>query len=78
MRWVTDAGLYHLAQMRWMRINHALIMGLVERWRPETNTFHFPSGEATITLEDVAYIYGLSIDGPPITSRRQNAKALKD
>ena len=65
MLWVKDAGLYHLAQTRWMRIDHALIMGLVERWRPETNTFHFPSGEATITLADVAYIYGLPIDGPP-------------
>ena len=64
-----DAGLYHLAQMRWMRIDHALIMELVKRWRPETNSFHFSSGEATITLEDVAYIYGLPIDGTPVTGR---------
>ena len=56
-----------LGCIRWMRIDHALIMGLVERWRLETNTFHFPSGEATITLEDVAYIYGLPVDGPPVT-----------
>ncbi|RWR85125.1 serine/threonine-protein phosphatase 7 long form [Cinnamomum micranthum f. kanehirae] len=41
--------------------------GLIERWRLETNTFHFLGGEATVTLEDVAYIYGLPIDGPAIT-----------
>ena len=50
-----------------MRIDYALIMGLVERWRQETNTFHFPSDEATITLEDVVYIYDLPIYGPPVT-----------
>lgn len=48
-------------------INHALITGLIERWRFETNTFHFPSGDATDTVEDVAYICGLPIDGPIIT-----------
>ncbi|RWR73278.1 serine/threonine-protein phosphatase 7 long form [Cinnamomum micranthum f. kanehirae] len=37
--------------------------------RSETNTFHFPSGEATIILEDIAYIYGLPIDGPPVIGR---------
>ena len=61
--------MYHLAQMRLMRIDHALIMGLVERWRPETNTFHFLFGETTIILEDIAYIYVLPIDGPPVTGR---------
>ena len=62
-----QTGLHYLAEIDRMVIDHALITGLVERWRPETNTFHFPSGEATITLEDVAYIYGLPIDGPPVT-----------
>ena len=55
-----------------MRIDHALLSGLVEWWRPETNTFHLPTGEATITLEDVAYIYGLPIDGEPVTGRTFN------
>ena len=50
-----------------MRIDHALIAVLGKRWRPKTSTFHFPSGEATITLNDVAYIYGLPIDGPPVS-----------
>ncbi|RWR97172.1 serine/threonine-protein phosphatase 7 long form [Cinnamomum micranthum f. kanehirae] len=68
LEYVRMSGLYHLAQMRWIRIDHALITGLVERWRPETNTFHLPIDEATVTLEDVAYIYGLPINGPAVTS----------
>lgn len=67
--YVRQSGLHNLAEMEHIRIDHALITALVERWRPETNTFHFPSGEATVTLEDVAYIYGLPIDGPIVTGR---------
>ncbi|XXG82989.1 hypothetical protein AAC387_Pa10g0855 [Persea americana] len=55
--------------MMWMRINHALITDLAECWHPKTNTFHLPIGEVTVTLKDVAYIYGLPINGPTVTSR---------
>ncbi|KAF1883231.1 hypothetical protein Lal_00030335 [Lupinus albus] len=48
-------------------INNHLITALVERWRPETHTFHLPIGECTVTLEDVAYQLGLPIDGNIIT-----------
>ena len=60
-----------------MVIDHVLITALVERWRPETNLFHFPSGEATIILDDVAYIYNLPIDGPRVTGRTFPGRLLQ-
>ena len=66
--YVRQSGLHNLAEMEHIRIDHALIKALIER-HPETNTFHFPSGEAAVTLEDVAYIYRLPIDGPIVTRR---------
>ena len=33
----------------------------------DTHTFHVPVGEMTITLQDVAIILGLCIDGPAVT-----------
>ncbi|KAK4390279.1 Serine/threonine-protein phosphatase 7 long form [Sesamum angolense] len=44
-----------------------LITALVERWRSETHSFHFHVGEATITLQDVQVIWGLPIDGEPVS-----------
>ncbi|RWR84925.1 serine/threonine-protein phosphatase 7 long form [Cinnamomum micranthum f. kanehirae] len=58
------------------RIDHSLISALIERRRLETNTFHFLSGEATITLEDVAYIYGLPINGPPVIGRTYTKRPI--
>ncbi|KAL8546639.1 hypothetical protein ACS0TY_006383 [Phlomoides rotata] len=47
-----------------------LIAAFVERWHPETNSFHFPFGEMTITLDDVHCLTGLSVVGLPVQSNR--------
>ncbi|XP_057535379.1 protein MAIN-LIKE 1-like [Amaranthus tricolor] len=44
-------------------IDSALITTFVERWQPDTNTFHMPWGEMTIMLHDVQRILGIGIDG---------------
>nr|CAB3488471.1 unnamed protein product [Digitaria exilis] len=43
----------------------ALLTALVDRWRSETHTFHMPCGEMTVTLEDMAMITALSLEGAP-------------
>ncbi|CAN1266188.1 Serine/threonine-protein phosphatase 7 long form homolog [Linum perenne] len=67
---LSDIGLDSLRDALKLTPDPELITALVERWRPETNTFHLYGGEATITLEDVHFITGLSVDGLPVTSPR--------
>ena len=44
-------------------IDHGLICAFVERWHEETSSFHLPFGEMTVTLDDVACVLHLPIDG---------------
>ena len=60
------AGVYGLARVSTLQLDWTLIAALVERWRPETHSFHLPMGECTITLQDVAVLLGLPIDGEPV------------
>ncbi|XP_061373182.1 serine/threonine-protein phosphatase 7 long form homolog [Gastrolobium bilobum] len=64
-RW--EAGFIHVARMSHVQIDTPLISALVERWRPETHTFHMTQGEMTVTLQDVAGILGLPTDGQAVT-----------
>jgi hypothetical protein len=53
--------------------NAMTITTMVDRWRPETHSFHLPCGEMTMTLEDVAMILELPIRGRLITNRVESS-----
>ncbi|KAK4398074.1 Serine/threonine-protein phosphatase 7 long form [Sesamum angolense] len=60
-------GFYGVYRCGRIQYDCHLITALVERWRSETHSFHFRVGEATITLQDVQVIWGLPIDGEPVS-----------
>ncbi|KAL5133127.1 Serine/threonine-protein phosphatase 7 long form [Glycine soja] len=61
-----QSGFYWIMKMGYLKINSSLITVLIERWRPETHTFHLRCGEATITLQDVSVLLGLRTGGAPL------------
>ena len=60
--YIIDAGLGGLLRVPDINLDHALITALVERWRPETHSFHLPHDEMTITLQDMEVIMGVPVD----------------
>ncbi|KAF8391522.1 hypothetical protein HHK36_023827 [Tetracentron sinense] len=67
--WI-KTGIFHaiMNSVYEIRTTHSLVLGLLEVWCPETNTFVLPWGEATLTLEDMLILGGFSVLGEPITS----------
>ncbi|KAK1632093.1 hypothetical protein QYE76_006408 [Lolium multiflorum] len=47
-------------------MNPSALTALVDRWRPETHTFHLRAGEMAPTLQDVSMILALPIQGEPL------------
>ncbi|KAL0342517.1 UNVERIFIED_CONTAM: Serine/threonine-protein phosphatase 7 long form [Sesamum calycinum] len=62
-----NMGFLGILQCGHIEIDTHLITALVERWRPETHTFHFSVGEATVTLQDISINWALPIEGNLIT-----------
>ncbi|KAI4374776.1 hypothetical protein MLD38_012728 [Melastoma candidum] len=62
------AGILEAIRCSTYRINRdeGLIVGLAERWCPETSSFVFPWGEASVTLEDVYVLWGYSVLPSPV------------
>jgi len=61
-----QAGFGVIEKLRHLKVDHALVTSLVERWRPETHTLHFPTDECIIALQDILLQLGLKVDGQPI------------
>jgi hypothetical protein len=66
VRHVGFLPLAHLMSGDLPMTDSTVLMALVNRWRPETHTFHLPCGETMVTLQDVAMILGLPINDAPI------------
>jgi hypothetical protein len=60
---VSESGLGHLRRCMTTNIDENLISAFIERWQPDTNTFHMPFGEISILLHDVCHILGIRVDG---------------
>ncbi|XP_058788007.1 protein MAIN-LIKE 1-like [Vicia villosa] len=70
------AGFRPISTIAESSIDHKFVLALLERWRPETHTFHLPTGECTITLEDVHMLLGLLVDGKAINGCVMQANSL--
>nr|XP_012573601.2 protein MAIN-LIKE 1-like [Cicer arietinum] len=60
---VKSSGLYTLLKCSYEMIDKGLISAFVERWHRDTNSFHLPIGEMTITLDDVSSLLHIPIIG---------------
>jgi len=72
-RWWRDilqgTGLSWLQDTSYSLIDHSLICAFVERWHEETSSFHLPFGEMTVTLDDMACLLHIPIDGMLLSHR---------
>ncbi|XP_074266486.1 serine/threonine-protein phosphatase 7 long form homolog [Silene latifolia] len=60
---IRNTQFFFIHRLVGLKFNVDLISALVERWRPETHSFHLTVGEATVTLQDVQVLLGLRIRG---------------
>ena len=67
---VEATGLDRIGEFSYTRTNPNIIQAFIERWHPETNSFHMPFGEMTITLDDVWCLLGLDITRRGVLSQR--------
>ncbi|CAL9026495.1 unnamed protein product, partial [Prunus brigantina] len=64
--YIQRSGLEHLIRCSYRNADKIVVSTFVEMWHPETNTFHMPFGEMTITLDDVSSILGIPVSGAAV------------
>ncbi|KAD3338016.1 hypothetical protein E3N88_33537 [Mikania micrantha] len=70
-RYIDIAGFGGVIDSGYRNLDHGLLEALIERWRPETHTFHLPIDEVTVTLEDINVLWGLPIEGEVVSGCEQ-------
>ena len=71
-------GLGGLLHASYENLDRGLLCAFVERWHAETNNFHLPIGEMTITLDYVSNLLHLLIVDHFYTQETLNADSVKD
>lgn len=74
---VKDSGLSSLIEHNYRFINYVAVFAFVEQWQPDMNTFHFPFGEITITLDDVKQIFGVLVEWVVLIPNKEEKKYSK-
>ncbi|XP_012847959.1 PREDICTED: serine/threonine-protein phosphatase 7 long form homolog [Erythranthe guttata] len=73
-----STGLYHLRDCSLPQHNNPLIEAFIGRWQLDTNTFHMPFGEMTITLHDMHYIMHFPVSGHRPNTNMDKAQAIEE
>ncbi|XP_065851053.1 protein MAINTENANCE OF MERISTEMS-like [Euphorbia lathyris] len=63
-----SSGIFHLPGIMHSHIDAALIMTFVERWQPDTSSFHMPFSEMSILMHDMWEILRIPVDGAMVTA----------
>lgn len=71
MQHIEQMGFDRVLRLGNIVLDRSLVQSLIERWRPETSTFHFSFGEATITLQDVECLLGIRTEGNAVTGSEE-------
>ncbi|XP_057418401.1 protein MAIN-LIKE 1-like [Lotus japonicus] len=77
---VEAAGLLPLLTCNLPSVDKTMLTTFIERWQPETSSFHMPFGEMTITLDDVSSLLHILVKGKfftlPVLTREDAVSAL--
>ena len=73
------AGIYDgiMASVYEIRRDDELVYAIAAKWCLETNTFVFPWGEATVTLEDVMILGGFPVLGKSVSAPLKDKKMVE-
>ncbi|XP_052177965.1 protein MAIN-LIKE 1-like isoform X2 [Diospyros lotus] len=75
---VARSRLTPLIECTYRFVNPTVVSAFSERWQPETNTFHLPFGEMTVTLDDVATILKIPVAGSPVSVPHLSGNEARD
>ncbi|MQL90872.1 hypothetical protein Taro_023473 [Colocasia esculenta] len=69
--WVARMGFGHLLAVRLFHVDVPYLEALPERWDKDCKAFIIPWGHMIPTLEDVAYLTGLPVQGEPVVGQER-------